>query len=97
MRLQKLQGYKLPLTTDKQMLFACNFSVTFVTFETFLKFVTAKVTRNSLIISKCNFVIIVTVFFSQKSFSQSFFLEILTTFPILGREYDVPLAESRRK
>ncbi len=63
MRLQKLQSYKLPLNPDKQSFFACNSSVTFVTFETFSKCVTAKVTRNSLIINERNFVTFVPVFF----------------------------------
>ena len=63
MRLQKLQSYKQPSNPDKQRVFACNFCVTFVTFETILNFVTAIVTSNSLIISVCNFVTVVTDFF----------------------------------
>lgn len=59
MRLQKLQSYKLPSNPDKQRLFACNFSVTFVTFATFLKIVTQRLCLNLLKIielNKCNFV-----------------------------------------
>ena len=60
---QTSQRHKLPSTHDKQRGFVCDFSVTFVTFVTFSIFVTAKVTRNSLIISKCDVVTFVTVFF----------------------------------
>lgn len=75
MRLQKLQSYKLSSNPDKQRVFACNLSVTFVTFATFLKFVTGRLRLNMLKIkelNKCNFV---TFFlFPQKSSSISFFL-----------------------
>lgn len=75
MRLQKLQSYKLPLNPDKQRFFACNSSVTFVTFATFLKFVTEKLYPNLLKIkelNKCN--LVTFFFFPQRSSSISFFL-----------------------
>jgi len=75
MRLQKLQSYKLPLNLDKQRVFACNSSVTFVTFATFLKFVTEKLYPNLLKIKELNKCNLVTFFlFPQRSSSISFFL-----------------------
>lgn len=75
MRLQKLQSYKLPLNLDKQRVFACNSSVIFVTFATFLKFVTEKLYPNLLKIKELNKCNHVTFFlFPQRSSSISFFL-----------------------
>ena len=59
---QTSQRHKLPSTHDNKGNFACDFSVTFVTFVTFSICVTAKVTHNSLIISKCDVVTFVPVF-----------------------------------
>lgn len=84
MRLQKLQSYKLLSNPDIQRGFACNFYVTFVTFETFSKCVTAKVTRNTLIISKCNIVTFVTVFFPSEIIFIEFFPKDFNYFPYFG-------------
>lgn len=75
MRLQKLQSYKLSSNPDKQRVFACNLSVTFVTFATFLKFVTGRLRLNTLKIkelNKCNFV--TSFFISSEVIFYKFFL-----------------------
>lgn len=75
MRLQKLQSYKLPLNLDKQRVFACNSSVTFVTFATFIKFVTEKLYPNLLKIKELNKCNLVTFFFiSSEIIFYKFFL-----------------------